>query len=65
MYDNSSITNIRIVREETREFSIAIGLHQDSSLSSYSFTLVIDELAKHTQNQILWCMFFADDMILC
>ena len=64
MYDSGSITNIRTVEGEIRVFSIAIGQPQGSSLSPYLFTLAMDELAKHTQNQILWCMFFTDDVIL-
>jgi hypothetical protein len=33
-------------------------------LSLYIFTLVMDEITKDIQGDILWCMLFADDMVL-
>ena len=44
--------------KSNKEFSIQIGLHQDSSLSPYIFTLVLDILTKHIQDTVLKCMFF-------
>jgi Reverse transcriptase (RNA-dependent DNA polymerase) len=33
-------------------------------LSLYIFTLVMDEITKDIQGDILWCMPFADDVVL-
>ncbi|KAK9083623.1 hypothetical protein Scep_030094 [Stephania cephalantha] len=43
--------------------SCTIGLHQGSVLSPYLFTLVMDELTRHIQNDISWCMLFVDDIV--
>ena len=63
MYDRE-ITIIKTTIGETSEFSITIGLHQGSALSLYLFALVMDELTKHIQDDIPWCMLFADDIVL-
>nr|GEU46357.1 hypothetical protein [Tanacetum cinerariifolium] len=35
-----------------------------SAISSYLFTLILDELSRGTQENIPWCMIFADDIVL-
>ena len=45
-------------------FSITIGLHQGFALSLFLFAIVMDGLTKTIQDEILWCMLFADDIIL-
>ena len=42
-------------------FPIDIRHHQDLALSSFLFTIVMDELTREIQDEILWCMLFADD----
>jgi hypothetical protein len=37
---------------------------QGSALSSYIFTLVMDEITKNIQEDIPWYMLFADDVVL-
>lgn len=38
-------------------------MHQGSALSPYLFALVMDEHKKSNQ-KLLWCMIFADDIVL-
>jgi len=49
---------------DTNDFSIDIGLHQGSELSIFLFTIVMDELTRGIQDEIFWCMLFADDIVL-
>jgi len=63
MYEGS-MTTIKTICGVTNEFPVTIGLHQGSSLSPYLFTLVIDELTKNIQDEVPWCMLFADDIVL-
>jgi hypothetical protein len=63
MYDNV-VTNVRTSDGDTNDFPISIGLHQGPTLSPYLFALVMDEVARDIQGGILWCMLFADDVIL-
>ena len=60
----TSMTTVRTVVGETNDFSITVGLHQGSALSSYLFALVMDELTRHMQDEVPWCMLFADDIVL-
>jgi hypothetical protein len=63
MYDGA-VTTIRSPVGETSEFPITVGLHQGSALSPYLFALVMDELTRQFQEDIPWCMMFADDIVL-
>ena len=63
MYDKT-ITIVKTMIKETSEFPITVGLHQGSVFSPYLFAPVMDELTKHIQDDILWCMLFADDIVL-
>ncbi|KAI8572619.1 hypothetical protein RHMOL_Rhmol01G0213400 [Rhododendron molle] len=63
MYEGA-VTTIRSPIGETSEFPITAGLHQGSALSPYLFALVMDELTRNLQENIPWCMMFADDIIL-
>ena len=61
---NRTVTSIRTISGEIKEFPITIGLHQGSALSPYLFALVIDEITRHIQHEVPWCMLFADDIVL-
>ena len=63
MYDGV-VANIRTCGGITSDFSITIRLHQRSALSPFLFVIVMDELNRAIQDEILWCMLFADDIAL-
>ncbi|KAL4196363.1 hypothetical protein AMTRI_Chr04g245790 [Amborella trichopoda] len=63
MYDEA-LTSVRTISGETSEFSVTVGLHQGSTLSPYLFVLVMDSLTRHLQDEVPWCMLFADDIVL-
>ena len=43
---------------------MTIGLHQGSALSLYLFTLIMDELIAHIQEEVPWYMLFVDNIVL-
>ena len=55
-------TRVRTVIGDTDDFPIDIGLHQGSALSPFLFTTVMDEITRGIQDEIPWCMLFADDI---
>ena len=57
-------TRVRTVVRDTRDFPIDTGLHQGSALSHFLFTTVMDEITRGIQDEISWCMLFADDIVL-
>ena len=48
----------------TNDFPVGIGLHQDSTISPFFSSLVMNELTKGIQGEVPWCMLFADDIVL-
>jgi hypothetical protein len=63
MYDNV-VTSVRTSDGDTNDFPINIWLHQGLALSPYLFALAMDEVIRDIQSGILWCMVFADDVVL-
>ncbi|KAL6564528.1 hypothetical protein OROMI_015978 [Orobanche minor] len=63
MYEGAS-TSVRTNVGRTEEFPITIGVHQGSALSPFLFAIVMDELTRGIQNDVPWCMMFADDIVL-
>jgi len=57
-------TSVRSSAGDTEYFHIDIGLHQGSALSPFLFTIIMDELTREIQDEVPWCMLFADDIIL-
>jgi Reverse transcriptase (RNA-dependent DNA polymerase) len=58
------VTCVRACDGESDTFTIKVGLYQESVLSPYIFTLVMDEITKDIQGYISWCMLFVDDVVL-
>ena len=63
MYEGA-VTRVRITCRETGDFPVTIDLHQRSALSPYFFALIIDKLTAHFQEEVPWCILFADDIVL-
>ncbi|PKU81295.1 ataxia telangiectasia mutated family protein [Dendrobium catenatum] len=59
-----AITCVQTQGGLTKYFPISVGLHQGSALSPYLFALVMDVLTRHLQEDVPWCMLFADDILL-
>ena len=57
-------TSVRTPAGDTEYFLFDIGLHQRSALSPFLFIMVMVELTRGIQNEVPWCMVFADDIIL-
>ena len=62
--DRDVSTNVRTCDGLAKDFPITIGLHQGSALRLFLFALVIDEVTRPIQDEILWCMLFVDDIVL-
>lgn len=63
MYEGVT-TSVRTCVGMTKDFPITIGVHQGSALSPFLFTIVMDEVTGSIQDDIPWCMMFADDIVL-
>ncbi|GJY35355.1 retrovirus-related pol polyprotein LINE-1 [Tanacetum coccineum] len=63
MYEGAK-TRVRTTVGNTEYFSVEVGLHHGSAISPYIFTLILDELSRGIQENIPWCMIFADDIVL-
>ena len=63
VYDRASI-NIQTPVEITEPFPVKVGLHQESALSPFIFTIIMEEISKSVWETVPWCMIFADDIVL-
>ena len=62
MYEGVN-TRIRTPVGNTEYFPTNIMLHQGSALSPFLFTMIMDVLTRGIQNEVPWCMLFADDIV--
>ncbi|XP_071713050.1 uncharacterized protein [Rutidosis leptorrhynchoides] len=63
MYEGAK-SCVRTPVVNTEFLGIEVGLHQGSALSPFLFALIIDELSRGIQENIPWCLIFADDIVL-
>ena len=61
---HGEVSNVRTCGGITSDFSITIELNQGSALSPFLFVVVMDEFTRAIQDEISWCMLFADDIVL-
>lgn len=47
----------------TEDFRVGVHMHQGSALS-HLFSVVTDDITMEIQAEVLWCMMFADDIVL-
>ena len=57
-------TSVRVICGETSEFLVTMGLHRWLPFIPYLFMLIIDEIIAHIQEELRWCMLFANDIVL-
>jgi len=57
-------TRVSTLVGDIGDFLIDLGLHHGSTLSHFVFTVIMDELTRGIQDELPWCMLFADDIIL-
>lgn len=49
---NGVLTSVRTITGKTGRFPITIDIHQESFLGPYLFSLVIDDINRHIQNEV-------------
>ncbi|KAK3506613.1 hypothetical protein QTP70_011056 [Hemibagrus guttatus] len=64
MYERSR-TVVRCAVGQTEEFKVEVGLHQGSTLRSFLFAIVMDQLSEEVRQESPWTMMFADDIVIC
>ncbi|KAK3514261.1 hypothetical protein QTP70_012099 [Hemibagrus guttatus] len=64
MYERSR-TVVRCAEGQTEEFKVEVGLHQGSTLSSFLFAIVMDQLSEEVRQESPWTKMFADDIVIC
>lgn len=58
------LTCVRTPVDDTHYFPVEIGLHQGSALSPFLFVIIMDALTRRIQDDVPWCMLFADDIVI-
>ena len=63
LYEDSR-SKMRAAGEESESFPINVGVHQGSALSPLLFILIMEEATKECQDEALWHLLYADDLVL-
>jgi len=63
MYEEVRIS-MSMLGEDTNGFPSHVCLHQGSTIAPFVFTIVMRELAMGIQEEVSWCMHFAEDVAL-
>lgn len=63
MYEKAR-TRLMMIGGDTEDLFIDIRLHQGVTLSPFLFTILMDELMKDVQDEVLLYMLFVDDIVL-
>lgn len=63
MYDRAK-TRVKTSGGDLEIFLVVMGLHQGSACSPFLFALAMDALTHYIQEEVPWCMLFADDIVL-
>ncbi len=63
MYHQSEIV-VKCARGTRDPFTVEVGLHQGSALSSFLFAIIMDVLTDDVRKSGPWQMLFADDVIV-
>nr|GEU53273.1 ataxia telangiectasia mutated family protein [Tanacetum cinerariifolium] len=61
---NGAKTRVRTSIRSIEFFPVDVWLHQGSTISPYLFALILGELSRGIQEDIPWCLIFADDIVL-
>ena len=57
-------TSIQMSGCDTNDFQVDLGLYKVLTISPFLFTIVMDELPKEIQDEVLWCILFANNIVL-
>lgn len=57
------VANVSTKKRRIYTFSNIISLNQDSAFSSYLFASIIDNLSRHIQDKVSWCLLLADNIV--
>lgn len=61
--NNKARTSLKCVCEEKEDFAVKVSAHHEFALNPYAFSLVMDELMKHVQDEASWCIIFVDYIV--
>jgi len=63
LYEDSR-SRVRVAGVESEYFDINVGVHQGSALSPLLFIIIMEEATKECQDDALWNLLYADDLVL-